>query len=857
MSSSSAQYTPLLSAIKCAYRGVTPEKLGTTEVVLPDGTAYLIRDLQYDLGDAQLGWRIIPVEDPPSNSICFSNRNCLDTFGHIDDFLRSKSGLSENDPIYAIITYLHPEEHKCCATEIHNTYKLKLGHTHTGAYLGRGYTTHSPENYHVAAWSERGHNIWNVKGYPANIHLISLQGVSQRELNRNAVIVDSLLSSGVKAPVKFDNLRCRPFTLPICLQFYRDWLVGADYLREYSWWTNCSVHKMIVINVLLNLPHNRSAFVEIFGDGGHELWRIFRARFRAIHGRELTDQDETRFTPLWKVEGLLPEQVRPLSAPDYFEWDAANLEHRSQQRPMKVSLEAGMAWRLENIVDVVGAFINMYLPFVDAGGLVPASELIALSATAEERMGCSTKTFLSVTEPIVLRLLIADALLNNCRLDEWFAKSEAQLLGAFNKSEPDLTVYGPQPLVVVARYLDLVRAELSHSPELASLSRAGVLQWLVKAIRHAQDEIAQQIENGRDDVGFLVTPSIFHKIDRGFHLCNRFVTIRTVCTVMDVSEIDIDAATKASQLGINRVASSNSSAVDAHVQHVPNETQNNNSLTQSSCSCQSGRRQLVYALGKLGYDFSGDARRDSIRQKMIGRKIGDNPEDAVQFEAYLEREPWDAASVNWLLLVDSNPIYVIRPSGAYAAEGYRLLRQFLKEQRTERVERISVPGLLSGKATLSSGWTIPVIEPDLRGFYSWTTAALIDALLGKQPSDSKEQDAFHEKRRGIENFLSRVYYEVRNVGISPQERAINFAATNAFELERVYEDAIKEEMDLDSIDVKRSPICRPESDCWDVMLNFFFPQRQVQTVRKVYRFTVDVSDVVPVTVGDLRSWFVR
>jgi hypothetical protein len=31
----------------------------------------------------------------------------------------------------------------------------------------------------------------------------------------------------------------------------------------------------------------------------------------------------------------------------------------------------------------------------------------------------------------------------------------------------------------------------------------------------------------------------------------------------------------------------------------------------------------------------------------------------------------------------------------------------------------------------------------------------------------------------------------------------------------------------------------------------------VQTVRKVYRFTVDVSDTVPVTVGPLRSWFTR
>ena len=83
------------------------------------------------------------------------------------------------------------------------------------------------------------------------------------------------------------------------------------------------------------------------------------------------------------------------------------------------------------------------------------------------------------------------------------------------------------------------------------------------------------------------------------------------------------------------------------------------------------------------------------------------------------------------------------------------------------------------------------------------------------------------------------------------------AATNAFEIEQVYESAMKEEMDLDTLNVVPSPICRPGSDCWDVELYFFYPERQVQTVRKVYRFTVDVSDVVPVTIGPMRSWFTR
>ncbi len=64
-------------------------------------------------------------------------------------------------------------------------------------------------------------------------------------------------------------------------------------------------------------------------------------------------------------------------------------------------------------------------------------------------------------------------------------------------------------------------------------------------------------------------------------------------------------------------------------------------------------------------------------------------------------------------------------------------------------------------------------------------------------------------------------------------------------------------MELDSIDVERSQLCRPDSDCWDVKLTFFYPERPVQTLRKVYRFTVDVSDVVPVMVSPVRSWSVR
>ena len=73
----------------------------------------------------------------------------------------------------------------------------------------------------------------------------------------------------------------------------------------------------------------------------------------------------------------------------------------------------------------------------------------------------------------------------------------------------------------------------------------------------------------------------------------------------------------------------------------------------------------------------------------------------------------------------------------------------------------------------------------------------------------------------------------------------------------VSDPALKEEMELDTIEVERSPICRPESDCWEVKLTFFNPSKVFEQARKVYRFTADVSDVVPVMVGPVHSWFVR
>ncbi len=277
-------------------------------------------------------------------------------------------------------------------------------------------------------------------------------------------------------------------------------------------------------------------------------------------------------------------------------------------------------------------------------------------------------------------------------------------------------------------------------------------------------------------------------------------------------------------------------------------------ITPSECACGGGNASLVYALGQLGHDFGSEARRDSFGQQGIK-----DPHDAGQLLSHLKANVSQATAVIWILALDATPIYAIRPAGPFAAETYERLREFLNAQREEGAERVSIPGVVSGKETLMNGQVVPVIYPELRGMYSWSTKALLAAVLGKAPAATAkeaERTAYQQKETGVQNFLERVYDEMRNLGLTSQERALNYAATNAFQVQRVYQRAIEEQTQLDAIEIEKSPVCRPGADCWDVKLTFFNPTRRLEQARKVYRFTIDVTDVVPVTVGTVRQWHI-
>lgn len=273
----------------------------------------------------------------------------------------------------------------------------------------------------------------------------------------------------------------------------------------------------------------------------------------------------------------------------------------------------------------------------------------------------------------------------------------------------------------------------------------------------------------------------------------------------------------------------------------------------STCSCATRKPTLVYALGTLGYDFGSEARRDSFRQLMNTSQ--NNPYQIADLSAYLDEYPYEAQSLIWTLNLDETPIFAIVPTGPFANVAFEILRNWLKQTLTDSIEMVSVPGVMSGEIELTSG-IVPILIPSIRGMYSWDQPALLLAALGHKPTDKKELLLYERQAAGIKEFLDKIYYQYRNHGITSEDRALNYASTNAFQVAKIFEETTKGGFTFDDVNIKRSPICRSGSECYDVELIFFNPEN-TNIARRIFRYTIDVSDVMPVSVGEVRSWTSR
>ncbi len=304
--------------------------------------------------------------------------------------------------------------------------------------------------------------------------------------------------------------------------------------------------------------------------------------------------------------------------------------------------------------------------------------------------------------------------------------------------------------------------------------------------------------------------------------------------------------------------------------------------------------QKVFVLGKLYYDFGTEARRDYFVSqispqdpwkvydpKVMARYLNYKaPEDHSMSQPYqrlfgaadpaaeaqkdFEPDPAAANALIWTLFIDQDPVYALVPQDQFAIPSFlRLINDLVTQAESEDENdfRVAISGTVCGSVRLLNGAVVPAISPVTRGMYSWDLDHLLEALgtknasgAGAQGGDGGTQENLQEEQ--LANFLRRVYYELRNLGVSSADRAKNFAATNAYQAAQIFREAARAGLRLDKIGVKRSPICRRDSDCWDVALQFFNPDEVFKHARKVWEYTIDVSDVVPVQVGRERHFFI-
>ena len=353
---------------------------------------------------------------------------------------------------------------------------------------------------------------------------------------------------------------------------------------------------------------------------------------------------------------------------------------------------------------------------------------------------------------------------------------------------------------------------------------------------------------------------------RGSAPCGR--TDSNICQRLLSGTIDVEGAvaamSEAMVVGPTGVSPAGGCGCGGSPQNADAEIAISASVRPSMADAPEGQN-MVYALGNLSYDFGTEARRDSFKQLMPPVEISDeivppNPYDARQLVSYLSDSLSEARALTWTLNIELTPVYALEPTGAFGADLYALLVNMLAgeiqaEDDESYIQRVSIPGKLTGNTVrLFSGQVVPVLQLESpRGMYGWKQNALIAQAAEAVSGRSTATADLKTIQTNLRGFLDRIYYDLRNLGVLSSDRALNFAATNAFQAAMVFSEALGGGMQLESIETEMSPFARADSDAWDVKMKFFDPEN-TRRARRVYRFTVDVSELMPVTLGDVRSW---
>ncbi|MBI5542479.1 MAG: hypothetical protein HY901_01210 [Deltaproteobacteria bacterium] len=538
-----AKFKPELLSGK--FENLDPNKLGTTDVLFPqrDGTtkAVNVRDYHYELPEqpGKVGMHLIPVDNNAEGS------------AQMDGYLRKQMGLQPNEPIYALIAYIHPEGHSGSLKDLAGSkLKTEMGITHMGAYVGGGVTSNAPESYHSRSWGVEN-------GYPCTAYQVSLDGVPQAELNKNFRLVDSAQNRQVEFPDDYKNDRLATYNLNSSLMFYRDWIKNEGYLKtENSWATYCAEHKTNVTNVGINLPHNEASFKEVFGEQeGADLWKSFTEKtYPETHNGEAWKPEfETHFEPLWKQNGLTAAQVRPFTKAEYDGYEKArfdgSLANGTYTGPKPLAPGVGMAWTPQSTADLVKNFVETYASFNKAGGFASAATVMSFVDTVKGRMGVDAKGFSEVATPILQKMMVAEAIsrgVSSPEVLEGFAKeATGTLYVAFGGKAEDLGPGGTinENLMSLAKSSTATLGssagnifQLAQGSDAAR--KATATNWLHDAIGSDLEKARNTAVSDASKVEFYSPPAVLERVINGMVPADKHVHIRALATAVSVQDVE-------------------------------------------------------------------------------------------------------------------------------------------------------------------------------------------------------------------------------------------------------------------------------------------------------------------------------
>lgn len=547
---------------------VSRENFGSTEILLPSGQHYMVKDYVYPLPDGTIGMHFIPVND--YGSILTPENEQVNGNSIIDKFLRDKMKLKDDEPIYALLNYFHPEQNKG-SIEFLTTKsdKIEMGFTHLGAYHGLGYTTNSPFLYHANRFSVDGSTDNTIFGYPANVQIISMTGVPQSTLNKNLQYADTILNFGIMFPKNYKESKFRASNLNISLMFYRDWIKYEGYLRnDDTWFTYCAAHKTLVANIALNLPHNLQSFQEVYGqEEGSDLFKRFVKLYSNIIGPDpgFVSVNETDFVPLWKQQGFTVEQISPFTLDEFNDYQSARHKDRlgtfTGKKPLKPN--QGTVWTAQTSADVIYNFIRQYVEILDASSVGSSAVILALMPIIDERMGISPLEYLVHAMPMIEKLMVADASIFAAKDQNNYLQTVfTELIVAFGgKSDNTFVLKDEMKKIKILKLTEVGVNDFiknNYVPEaLAAWALISVVEkWdeIIKAgavppmvaynvmMENIQSEIdiAKEISvTNPDKIEYNAPPAIIHGICNGIYESNEFVTVEEVCTVIDFSQLQL------------------------------------------------------------------------------------------------------------------------------------------------------------------------------------------------------------------------------------------------------------------------------------------------------------------------------